>query len=78
MDGVGKDPCDKQESIAKRAAAVARSYESEPIPTGIYYQCVLPTYEDGVNARIPALAEKPLVEIDTFHRDVTPLLEAMR
>ena len=77
-DGVVKDPSDKQEIIAKKAAAVARSYESEPIPTGIYYQCVLPTYEDGVNGRIPALAEKPLVDIDTFHRDVSPLLDAMR
>jgi len=45
---------------------------------GIYYQAELPTYEDGVNARIPELAEKPLVDIDTFHRDVTPLLDAMR
>jgi len=77
-DGVVKDPTDTAEVIAKKAAAVARSYETDPIPTGIYYQVALPTYEDAVNQRIPALAEKPLVEIDTFHRDVTPLLEAMR
>jgi 2-oxoglutarate ferredoxin oxidoreductase subunit beta len=77
-DGVVKDPTDTGEVIAKKAAAVARSYETDPIPTGIYYQVALPTYEDAVNQRIPALAEKPLVEIDTFHRDVTPLLEAMR
>jgi len=77
-DGKVKDVTDKAEIIMKKAAAVARSYEAEPIPVGIYYQAELPTYEDGVNARIPALAEKPLVEIDTFHRDVTPLLDAMR
>ncbi|MBI3522733.1 MAG: 2-oxoacid:ferredoxin oxidoreductase subunit beta [Chloroflexi bacterium] len=77
-DGVVKDPADLDEIIMKKAAAVARSYEAEPIPTGIYYQVELPTYEDAVNQRIPALAEKPLVEIDTFHRDVDPLLEAMR
>jgi 2-oxoglutarate ferredoxin oxidoreductase subunit beta len=77
-DGKVKDVSDKSEIIMKKAAAVARSYETEPIPVGIYYQAELPTYEDGVNARIPALAEKPLVEIDTFHRDVTPLLDAMR
>jgi len=77
-DGVVKDPSDKEEIIAKKAAAVGRSYETDPIPTGIYYQCALPTYEDGVNGRIPALADKPLVELDTFHRDVSPLLEAMR
>jgi len=31
-----------------------------------------------VNARIPALAQMPLVDVDTFHRDVSPLLDAMR
>ena len=78
FDGKVKDVTDSTEIITKKAAAVARSYETEPIPVGIYYQAELPTYEDGVNARIPALAEKPLVEIDTFHRDVSPLLDAMR
>jgi 2-oxoglutarate ferredoxin oxidoreductase subunit beta len=78
FDGTVKDVTDKAEIIMKKAAAVARSYETEPIPIGIYYQAELPTYEDGVNARIPALAEKPLVEIDTFHRDVSSLLDAMR
>jgi len=78
FDGTVKDVTDTSEIIMKKAAAVARSYETEPIPVGIYYQAELPTYEDGVNARIPELAEKPLVDIDTFHRDVTPLLDAMR
>ena len=77
-DGKVADVTDKAEIIRKKAAAVAKSYETEPIPVGIYYQAELPTYEDGVNARIPTLAEKPLVDVDTFHRDVTPLLDAMR
>jgi 2-oxoglutarate ferredoxin oxidoreductase subunit beta len=78
FDGTVTDVTDTAEIIRKKAAAVARSYETEPIPIGIYYQAELPTYEDGVNARIPALAGTPLVDIDTFHRDVTPLLDAMR
>ncbi len=78
FDGKVQDVTDTTEIITKKAAAVARSYETEPIPVGIYYQAELPTYEDGVNARIPALAQMPLVEIDTFHRDVSTLLEAMR
>jgi len=77
-DGKVQDPNDAQEIIAKKAAAVARSYEADPIPIGIYYQVELPTYEDAVGQRIPALAEKPLVDQDVFHRDVNPLLEAMR
>ncbi|MHB8630821.1 MAG: thiamine pyrophosphate-dependent enzyme [Candidatus Limnocylindria bacterium] len=78
FDGIVADVTDTAEVITKKAAAVAKSYETEPIPIGIYYQAELPTYEDGVNARIPALADTPLVEIDTFHRDLTPLLDAMR
>src|SRR2546428_298181 len=77
-DGKVQDPADAQEIVTKKAAAVARSYETDPIPIGIYYQVELPTYEDAVAQRIPALAEKPLVEQDVFHRDVTSLLEAMR
>jgi 2-oxoglutarate ferredoxin oxidoreductase subunit beta len=77
-DGKVSDPNDREEIVAKKAAAVARSYETDPIPVGIYYQVELPTYEDAVRQRIPALAEKPLVEVDVFHRDVQGLLESMR
>jgi len=77
-DGVVKDPSDPQELIAKKAGAVARSYEVDPIPLGIYYQANLQTYEEAVSERIPALATTPLAELDVFHRDVSPLLEAMR
>jgi 2-oxoglutarate ferredoxin oxidoreductase subunit beta len=78
FDGKVKDPADKQEIIAKKAAAVARSYEDEPIPIGVYYEIDLPTYEDEVFRRIPDLKETPLVEQNSFERDVNPLLEAMR
>jgi 2-oxoglutarate ferredoxin oxidoreductase subunit beta len=78
FDGKVKDPTDKQEIIAKKSAAVARSYEDEPIPIGVYYQIDLPTYEDEVFRRIPDLKETPLVEQNAFERDVNPLLEAMR
>ena len=78
FDGKVKDPTDKQEIIAKKAAAVARSYEDEPIPIGVYYEIDLPTYEDEVFRRIPDLKETPLVEQNSFERDVNPLLEAMR
>jgi len=78
FDGKVKDPTDKQEIIAKKSAAVARSYEDEPIPIGVYYEIDLPTYEDEVFRRIPDLKETPLVEQNAFERDVDPLLEAMR
>lgn len=78
FDGKVQDPTDAQEIIAKKSAAVARSYEAEPIPIGVYYEIDLPTYEDEVFHRMPGLKETPLVEQNTFERDVNPLLEAMR
>jgi 2-oxoglutarate ferredoxin oxidoreductase subunit beta len=77
-DGKVQDPTDEQEVVAKKAAAVARSYEREPIPIGVYYEAEVPTYEDEIYKRIPAMKDTPLAEMDTFKRDVTPLLEAMR
>jgi 2-oxoglutarate ferredoxin oxidoreductase subunit beta len=77
-DGKVQDPSDEQEIVAKKAAAVARSYEREPIPLGVYYEAALPTYEDEIYKRIPALKDTPLAEMDTFKRDIQPLLEAMR
>src|SRR2546428_2047632 len=77
-DGKVQDPTDLAEIAAKKAAAVARSYEREPIPIGVYYEVALPTYEDEVAKRIPSFKDTPLVETDTFKRDITPLLESMR
>src|SRR5256712_6096762 len=54
-DGKVSDPTDQEEIVAKKAAAVARSYEADPIPIGVYYEVELPTYEDAVFQRIPAL-----------------------
>jgi hypothetical protein len=55
-----------------------RSYEREPIPIGVYYEATVPTYEDEIYKRIPALKDTPLAEMDTFKRDINPLLESMR
>ena len=77
-DGKVADPSDAEEIIAKKSAAVARSYEREPIPIGVYYEIAVPTYEDEVAKRIPSFKDTPLVEADTFKRDITPLLESMR
>ncbi len=77
-DGKVQDPTDEQEVVSKKAAAVARSYEREPIPIGVYYEADLPTYEDEIYKRIPAMKDTPLAEMDTFKRDINPLLESMR
>ncbi|MGH2500136.1 MAG: thiamine pyrophosphate-dependent enzyme [Candidatus Limnocylindria bacterium] len=78
FDPLVRDVTDPREIVAKKTAAVMKSFETEPIPIGIYYQAEIPTYEDAVRARIPALAETPLADLDLFQRDLTGLLEAMR
>ena len=77
-DGVVKDPMNLEEVVAKKAQAVAKSYEVEPIPIGIYYKIGLPTYEERLAERMPEYGKTPLVEQDVFHRDITPLIEEMR
>jgi hypothetical protein len=73
-----KDAANLEEVIAKKAQAVAKSYEVEPIPIGIYYRIDLPTYEERLAERMPEYAKTPLVDQDVFHRDVKPLIEEMR
>src|SRR5213594_788383 len=63
-DGVVKDATNTEEVITKKAQAVAKSYEVDPIPTGIYYKIDLPTYEERLAERMPEYAKTPLVEQD--------------
>ena len=48
--------------------------EHDPLPLGVLYQVSAPTYEDGVSQ----IKSAPLVEQDTFHRDIAPLLQKWR
>jgi 2-oxoglutarate ferredoxin oxidoreductase subunit beta len=77
-DGVVRDAANLEEVIAKKAQAVAKSYEVEPIPIGVYYKIDLPTYEERLAERMPEYGKTPLVDQDVFHRDISPLIEEMR
>jgi 2-oxoglutarate ferredoxin oxidoreductase subunit beta len=77
-DGVVRDASNLEEVVQKKSQAVAKSYEVEPIPIGVYYRIDLPTYEDHLAERIPAFSKGPLIEQDAFARDVDPLIEEMR
>ncbi|MBI3967035.1 MAG: 2-oxoacid:ferredoxin oxidoreductase subunit beta [Chloroflexi bacterium] len=78
-DGVVHDPTNADEVIQKKVQAVARSYEwGERIPVGIYYKIDVPTYEEQVASRQPALGQTPIVDLDHSGRDVTSLLEELR
>jgi 2-oxoglutarate ferredoxin oxidoreductase subunit beta len=77
-DGVVRDPSNTEEVVQKKAQAVMKSYEVDPIPIGVYYRIDLPTYEDHLAERIPAFGKGPLIEQDAFSRDIDPLIEEMR
>jgi 2-oxoglutarate ferredoxin oxidoreductase subunit beta len=78
-DGHVADPSDAAEIIAKKSQAVERSYEwGDRIPTGVFYQARMRTYEEELEGRLPSYATTPLVHWDVEHRDVTKLTDALR
>jgi 2-oxoglutarate ferredoxin oxidoreductase subunit beta len=78
-DGVVKDPSSMDEIIAKKAQAMAKSYEwGDRIPLGVFYQARLRTYEEELADRLPDYATTPLVDWDVSHRDISKLQSALR
>ena len=77
-DGVVRDPSNVDQVVAKKVGAVERSYESQRLPLGVFYQARLRTYEEELEARLPQYARTPLVDWDVSHRDVSKLLDSLR
>ncbi len=75
-DGLVKDPANEEETNQKKANAIVKSFEwGDKIPIGIFYKIDIPTFEDQLSARMPALKETPLTKLPVFGRDVSPLFE---
>jgi 2-oxoglutarate/2-oxoacid ferredoxin oxidoreductase subunit beta len=83
LDGTDYDPLvhnpdDSVEIAQKKAQALLKSQEAGGrIALGVYYKLEVPTYEDYLKAKIPGLQEKPLAELDLYHRDITPNLREL-
>jgi hypothetical protein len=78
-DGHVQDPSSVDEVVAKKSQAVERSYEwGDRIPTGVFYQARMRTYEEELESRLPSYGTIPLVDWDVEHRDVTRLTDALR
>lgn len=77
-DGIVRDPSSVAEVVAKKVGAVERSYESERMPLGIFYQARLRTYEEELETRLPEYGSTPLVDWDVSHRDVSKILDSLR
>ena len=77
-DPVVHHPDDPVEVAQKKAQALVKSQEAGGrIPLGVYYKLDVPTYEDHLKAKIPGLQQKPLAELDIYHRDITPNLKEL-
>ncbi|MCL6480383.1 MAG: 2-oxoacid:ferredoxin oxidoreductase subunit beta [Firmicutes bacterium] len=77
-DPVVHNPDDPVEVAQKKAQALLKSQEAGGrIALGVYYQMEVPTYEDYLKKKIPGLREKPLAELDLYHRDITPNLQEL-
>jgi len=78
-DGVVQNPSDVKEVIAKKAQAMEKSYEwGEKIPLGVFYSARLRTYEEELEVRLPSYGEKPLLDWDVEHRDLSALMDVLR
>jgi 2-oxoglutarate ferredoxin oxidoreductase subunit beta len=55
-----------------------KSFEwGDKIPIGVFFKMEVPTFEDQLALRMPALNDKPFVEQDIYNRDITPLLDEL-
>ncbi len=74
-DPVVRNPSDMHEIVAKKTRALEASYATgDSLAIGVFYQIALPTYEEQLAQKMPALKEHPLVDLPVFNRDVSPLL----
>jgi hypothetical protein len=58
--------------------ALQASYETaDRMAVGLFYKVEMPTYDDQLAAKVPALKDHPLVDLPVFQRDVTPLFKEL-
>ncbi len=77
-NGAVADPSIEGEVNAKKGNALVKSFEwGDKIPIGVFFKMEVPTFEDQLALRMPALKDKPFVEQDIYNRDITPLLDEL-
>ena len=64
--------------MQKKVRALAASYDNDDrLAVGVYYKIDLPTYDDQLAGKIPALKEHPLIDLPLYERDVEPLFKEL-
>jgi 2-oxoglutarate ferredoxin oxidoreductase subunit beta len=77
-NGAVADSSIEGEVNAKKGNALVKSFEwGDKIPIGVFFKMEVPTFEDQLAMRMPALKDKPFVEQDIYNRDITPLLDEL-
>src|SRR6266849_5952370 len=77
-DPLVHNPNDPAEIAQKKAQALLKSQETGGrLALGVHYKLDVPTYEDYLKDKIPGLREKPLAELDLYHRDITPNIQEL-
>jgi 2-oxoglutarate/2-oxoacid ferredoxin oxidoreductase subunit beta len=77
-DPVVKDASNIDEIVEKKTRALHASYDTgDSLATGVFYSVDLPTYEQQLTKKIPALKEHPLVDLPLFQRDIAALFEEL-
>jgi 2-oxoglutarate ferredoxin oxidoreductase subunit beta len=77
-DPVVHNPNDPAEIAQKKAQALLRSQEAGGrLALGVFYKLEVPIFEDYLKAKIPGLREKPLAELDLYHRDISANLREL-
>jgi hypothetical protein len=69
-----KDPASIDEIVEKKGLALRASYETgDSLAVGVFYSIQLPTYDQQLALKVPALKDHPLVDLPLYQRDVDPL-----
>jgi 2-oxoglutarate ferredoxin oxidoreductase subunit beta len=77
-DPVVKDSGNIAEIVEKKTRALSASYEtSDSLAVGLFYKVNLPTYDDQLAIKVPALRDHPLVDLPLDQRNVEPLFEEL-
>jgi 2-oxoglutarate/2-oxoacid ferredoxin oxidoreductase subunit beta len=77
-DPIVRDPRDIEEMVEKKTRALQASYETQDrLAVGLFYKVDLPTYDEQLAAKVPALKDHPLVDLPLYERDVEPLFEEL-
>ncbi|HEY0493039.1 MAG TPA: thiamine pyrophosphate-dependent enzyme [Candidatus Dormibacteraeota bacterium] len=72
------DASNVDEMIEKKTRALRASYETnDGLAVGVFYKVELPTYDDQLANKVPALRETPLVRLPIYERDVDPLFDEL-